>query len=94
MKCLIVREPYVSQILDGSKVVEYRSRPANIRGVIGLIASGGKGRVLGTVELYDCRAGTCDYEWLVRGAVRFTERRVVEQRPGCVVWVDAPGLAP
>jgi hypothetical protein len=85
--CLIIKQPYVDQILAGEKTVEYRSTHTNIRGRIGLIASGAKGLVLGTVELFDFF-----HEWRLRSPKRFEKPVPVPQKPGCVRWVTAHGV--
>ena len=90
MRCLIVKQPWVEQILAGNKMTEFRSRPTNIRGRIGLIQSGRKGEILGTVELYDCVDGGDSYHWKLRNARRLPLAVQFQQNPGCVVWVIGP----
>ncbi|WP_159725922.1 ASCH domain-containing protein [Methylosinus sp. Ce-a6] len=51
-KGLIIREPWVSLILDGLKTWELRGTRTAIRGRIGLIRSG-SGAVVGEAELFD-----------------------------------------
>lgn len=43
MRAISIRQPYVEQILRGTKKHEYRSQPTNIRGRVYLYASLGKG---------------------------------------------------
>jgi hypothetical protein len=43
MRAISIRQPYVEQILRGTKKREYRSQPTNIRGRVYLYASLGKG---------------------------------------------------
>lgn len=38
-KALSIRQPYVEQILQGSKTIEYRNRPTKVRGRVFLYAS-------------------------------------------------------
>lgn len=57
MKGLIVREPWIHWLLDGSKDWEIRGRNTTIRGRIAVILAG-SGLVLGTIELVDCLALT------------------------------------
>lgn len=54
MKAIVIREPYISLILDGKKTWEMRSTRANYRGRVGLIKQG-SGHVVGVAELVDCR---------------------------------------
>lgn len=53
MKALIIAEPWISHILDGSKTWEMRSRPTKIRGQFGLIRKG-SGAIYGVATLVDC----------------------------------------
>lgn len=75
-KGLVVREPWISLLLDGAKTWELRGGATNIRGRIGLIGSG-TGLVLGEAFLTGCRgplsreelAGSVDkhrvaFDWL------------------------------
>lgn len=52
MRGLVIREPYITDIFEGRKTWELRSRNANIRGRIALIKKG-SGLILGTVHLVD-----------------------------------------
>lgn len=51
---LIIREPWISKILNGEKTWEMRSKPTSKRGWIGLVARGGN-HVLGAARLVDSR---------------------------------------
>lgn len=53
MKGLIIKEPYINQILLGKKKWEIRGTRTKIRGKIALIKSGSK-KIYGEIELYDC----------------------------------------
>ena len=53
MKGLIIRDPWITKILNGEKVWEIRGSITKIRGTIALIKSG-SGLIYGTVELTDC----------------------------------------
>jgi hypothetical protein len=53
VRALIVREPWISVILEGGKTWEMRSKRANIRGRVGLIQQG-TGAVVGVATLVDC----------------------------------------
>ncbi|MFG1371468.1 hypothetical protein V5F32_04755 [Xanthobacter oligotrophicus] len=59
---LIIREPWISCILDGGKTWELRGSRTAIRGRIGLIASGSR-NVIGAVDLVDV-VGPLDRETL------------------------------
>jgi len=52
MKGLVIREPWVGQILDGRKTWEIRRGNTRIRGPMALIASG-TGTVVGKADLVD-----------------------------------------
>lgn len=54
MKALIIRDPWVGLILEGSKTWEMRSRATRIRGRIAL-ARQGSGLLVGTAELVEVR---------------------------------------
>jgi hypothetical protein len=51
-RALLIRTPFIDQVLAGSKTWEIRTRSTNVRGTIGLIRSG-SGTVVGTCELVD-----------------------------------------
>ncbi len=53
MKALIIDDPWISHILDGSKTWEMRSRPTKIRGQFGLIKKG-SGAISGVATLVGC----------------------------------------
>lgn len=50
MKGLIIKDPWITKILNGDKVWEIRGSNTKQRGIISLIKSG-TGLILGTVEL-------------------------------------------
>lgn len=50
---LIIRKEWLDRIFDKGKVWEMRSRPTNVRGMIGLIEAG-SGLIIGEAELIDC----------------------------------------
>ncbi|WP_316229207.1 ASCH domain-containing protein [Bradyrhizobium sp. SZCCHNR1070] len=52
MKGLIIREPWIGMILDGSKTWELRTQPTTMRGEIALIRKG-SGQVVGVADLVD-----------------------------------------
>ena len=51
---LIIREPWITKILNGEKTWEMRSKPTSKRGWIGLVAQGGS-HVVGAARLVDCQ---------------------------------------
>ncbi len=50
-RALIIRQPYIGQILDGRKTWELRSSKTKVRGRIALI-EGGSGLITGTVDIW------------------------------------------
>ena len=97
MKCLFVRAPFAGWIVDGVKTIEYRTRPTNIRGRIGIIQSR-SGTVIGTAEITGCEWNEEleHYEWKLTNAARFAEPLPFPPKNGAVVWIDAevPGNRP
>lgn len=53
MRGLLIRQPYIGMILDGSKTWEMRSKRCHFREQIALIQAGTK-NVLGVAEVIDC----------------------------------------
>lgn len=89
MTGLIIRSPWIEQILDGSKTWEIRGRATARRGPIALIRSG-SGCVVGLVDLKDCLAlSPDDY----RRAERFHRIPLSVHDalpyPRCYAWVLA-----
>ena len=90
MKCLFVRAPFAGWIVDGVKTVEYRTRPTNIRGRIGIVQSK-SGTVIGTAEITGCEWNEEleHFEWKLADAVRFAVPVPFPPKNGAVVWIDA-----
>lgn len=74
MKALVVRQPYASQIIDGTKTIEYRTWQTGYRGPILIVAGksreengthGPYGAALGIVHLASIGLGTV-FEWHLR----------------------------
>lgn len=87
MKNLIVREPWSSQIVAGSKNIEYRKRATAIRGRIGIITGGTKS-IIGSVELFDCReSDEGGHEWLLREPRKYKKPVPYIHKNGQQVWV-------
>ena len=61
MRGLLIREPWITYILDGRKTWEIRGGNCRIRGRIGLIRSG-SGLVVGTAEIVDSKGPLSDEE--------------------------------
>ncbi len=55
MKALVVADPWIEMILDGTKTWEMRSKVTHLRGPVALIRKG-SGQVVGTAVLVDCGA--------------------------------------
>jgi hypothetical protein len=81
-----IREPYIDQILEGTKVVEFRTKSTNIRGTIGLIRTGSK-TVVGTCEIVDVVDNGELYEWVLANVRRLKKPVPYHHRPGAVTWV-------
>ena len=89
MKCLFVRAPFAGWIVDRVKHIEYRTRPTNIRGRIGIIQSG-TGTVIGDVKLTLSRFNSVlgRYEWLLWDARRYKRPVSFVRKRGAIVWID------
>ena len=89
MKCLFVRHPFAGWIVDRVKDIEYRTRPTNIRGRIGIIQSR-TGTVIGDVEITDCNYNEeLDYyEWELMFPRRYAKPVPFKAKHGAVVWLD------
>ena len=87
MHCLFVKAPFAGWIVDGVKLIEYRTHETYIRGRIGIIESG-TGTVIGDVNLigspYDQATGM--YKWLLACPRRYAKPVPFEHKQGCVVW--------
>ena len=89
MKCLFVRPPFAGYIVDGIKLIEYRTRKTYLRGRIGIIESG-TGTVIGDVEIVDCRFDSKFqiYEWYLDDPRRYATPVPFEHKQGAMVWID------
>lgn len=89
MKCLFVRPPFSGYIVDGIKLIEYRTRKTYLRGRIGIIESG-TGTVIGDVEIVDCRFDSKFqiYEWYLDDPRRYATPVPFEHKQGAMVWID------
>jgi hypothetical protein len=63
LRALTVRSPWAQQIMRGEKVLEYRSTPTRVRGLLLIHEAKPVGAVLGTVVLSDCQGIEGDYQW-------------------------------
>ena len=106
-KAISIRQPWVEQILRGTKRKEYRSVPTRIRERVYLYASlklegspsdwrrlgrePGQlpaGRIVGTVEIADCRWNSrleC-YEYILVRPKRLRSPRMAKNQPQPVFW--------
>ena len=86
--CLFVKAPFAGWIVDGVKLIEYRTRETYIHGRIGIIESG-TGTVIGDAELIDCNWNPQQgfYLWLLRNPRRYATPVPFEHKQGCVTWV-------
>lgn len=97
MRALSVRQPFADQIIKGTKRVEYRSRPTNIRGRVYVYASETpgspkgeslrRGVVIGTVEIHKCTGKPNDYQWHLRNPKPLAKPKKPTGRPQ-PVWFN------
>ena len=87
MHCLFVKAPFAGWIVDGVKLIEYRTKPTNIRGRIGIIESG-TGTVIGDVQLINSAWNQTQgmYIWLLQSPRRYAKPVPFEHKVGCVTW--------
>jgi hypothetical protein len=87
---LMIREPWISQILMGRKSWELRGTATRIRGRLALIRSG-SGLIFGECNLDDC-IGPVDFDTLIAtGALSLEERDEIE-RQGHTPYTAADGV--
>ncbi|ALL13188.1 hypothetical protein [Caulobacter henricii] len=87
---LMIREPWISQILMKRKLWELRGTATKIRGRLALIRSG-SGLILGECKLDDC-LGPIGFETLIEtGALSAIEREEIEHG-GRAPYVKADGV--
>lgn len=92
---LIVRQPFLNQILSGKKTVEYRTRRTPDLGTIGLIEQGKPGLLVGQVDIAAVsflpeseRPTSRDtYAYHLANPVRYSTPKRIEQKRGAVIWV-------
>ena len=103
MKAISIRQPYVEQILVGTKTREYRSRVCHVRGRVlvhsstrvdsehfdAVVAAGLLcGGLLGSVEVVGCEPdGNGGYAWLLANPVRFVDPVPFKGKVG---WFEVP----
>jgi hypothetical protein len=70
MKAISIRQPWASQIADGTKIIEYRSWPTSYRGPLLVCASARpvvsgvlSGVAICVIDVVGCRLGDDGYEW-------------------------------
>ena len=101
MNCLFVRAPFAGWIVDGVKLIEYRTRETLIRGGIGIIESG-SGTVIGDAKLTNCIFDHQfkHYGWEISNPRRYANPVPFEHKQGCITWAildydpDAQEIAP
>ena len=101
MNCLFVRAPFAGWIVDGVKLIEYRTRETLIRDRIGIIESGTQ-TVIGDVELKDCVWNDTQkmWLWMLSRPRRYAKPVPFEHKRGCITWAlldidpDAQEIAP
>jgi len=96
MRCLFVRSPFAKWIVSrvdgldtGVKFLEYRTRPTNIRGRIGIIQSG-TNTVIGDVEIVGCHF-SFDlrlFMWAFVCPRRYVKPVPFTARRGAIVWTN------
>ena len=84
-RALIVRQPWIDLILSGKKIWEMRSKPTNIRGLIGLIEQG-TGLIVGECIITESDDTTLDSHerGLFHGNHRVDDYSLLEK--WCYVW--------
>ena len=89
MKCLFVKAPFAGWIVDGVKLVEFRTRNTSIRGRIGIIESGTK-TVIGDVEITGCKHDkeTGLYFWFLKNGRRYAEPVPYQHKRGSIIWTN------
>lgn len=85
--CLFVKAPFAGWIVDGVKLIEYRTRWTYTRGRIGIIESG-SGTVIGDVYISGCAWHPAYnlYEWHLQDGRRYATPVSFEHKQGCVTW--------
>lgn len=89
MKCLIVKAPFSGWIVDGVKLIEFRTRNTAIRDRIGIIESGTK-TVIGDVEITGCKYNkeTGLYFWFLKNGRRYAKPVPYQHKRGAIVWTE------
>lgn len=88
---LIVREPYATHLVTGRKKFEFRTTklPKDKIGVVILIATTrNDGNIIcGHVIFSGQKKNTEGWTWIVEKAVQYSEPRMYEMKPGCIIWI-------
>jgi hypothetical protein len=95
MDAMLIRSPFIDEILAGTKTREFRGNATKKRGLVALVKSG-TGTVVGACKITGVEgplsAGPYrkTYGWIVEDAVQL-ERPVPYEHPyGAVIWVKLP----
>lgn len=102
VRAISIRQPYVERILRGTKTMEFRSRPTNVRGTVLLYASKTlthdsdefdydldalpRGKIVGQVDIVDCLLLPNDYGYKLANPVRFDKPLDFLGRPQPLFW--------
>ena len=76
-RALIIRQPHIGRILDGSKTWEMRSTKTKIRGRIALI-EGGSGLIVGECELINSAEPLTAMEISIMGGAYYRLHRITD----------------
>ncbi len=94
MRCLIIRDPWATAVVEGKKPVEFRKTATRIRERVGIIAAK-TGTVIGEVDLVDC-IDRPDYDldycfgWVCLRPIKYKRPKPYKHPNGAQRWVNVP----
>lgn len=94
MRCLIIRDPWATAVVEGKKPVEFRKTATRIRERVGIIAAK-TGTVIGEVDLVDC-IDRSDYDfdycfgWVCLRPLKYKYPKPYKHPNGAQQWVNVP----
>lgn len=94
MRCLIIRDPWATAVVEGKKPVEFRKAATRIRERVGIIAAK-TGTVIGEVDLVDC-IDRPDYDldycfgWVCLRPIKYKRPKPYKHPNGAQQWVNVP----